>query len=160
MLHLSSLEILDISKNKLRVLPDRIASLSSLKVLAVSKNRIERLPLCLGDMGSLRVLKLDGNPLAFPPADVYTIKDDAPSPANDNDREVAVTAQVKKYLRQISTQNSNRQRLQVESEGESRCDWTIDIDGIEVTTLTVVAVKQMWRQLHVHRDGLSLDASP
>lgn len=122
MLHLSSLEILDVSKNKLRVLPDRIASLSSLKVLAVSKNRIERLPLCLGDMGSLRVLKLDGNPLVFPPADVYSIKDDAPSPANDNDREVAVTAQVKKYLRQISAQNSNRQRLQVESEGESRCD--------------------------------------
>jgi len=93
-----------------------------LKVLAISKNRIERLPLCLGDMGSLRVLKVDGNPLIFPPSDVYSIKDDAPSPANENEKEAVITAQVKKYLRQISVQKSNRQRLQVESEGELRCD--------------------------------------
>jgi Leucine-rich repeat (LRR) protein len=87
-----------------------------LKVLAIQRNKIERLPLCLGEISSLQVLKLDGNPLAFPPPDICTIKKDAPSPSNDNEKDAVITTQVKRYLRQIAT----RERLRVESEGESR----------------------------------------
>lgn len=58
-----TLEILDISKNRLKRLPDNIAKLSSLKVLALQRNAIGSLPLCLADMTRLRVLKLEGNPV-------------------------------------------------------------------------------------------------
>ncbi|KAF1814593.1 hypothetical protein P152DRAFT_447929 [Eremomyces bilateralis CBS 781.70] len=114
-LQLSSLEILDISKNKLRSLPDEIGNLTSLKVLAISRNRIERLPVCLGDLYSLRVLKLDNNPLAFPPADVCAIQADGTAPTNEGEKEVAITRQVKKYLRAAA----NRAKFQSESEGET-----------------------------------------
>jgi hypothetical protein len=58
-----SLEILDISKNRIKRLPDSIANLSSLKVLALQRNAIESLPLCLADMTLLCVLKFEGNPV-------------------------------------------------------------------------------------------------
>jgi Leucine-rich repeat (LRR) protein len=97
------------------VLPDEIANLTSLKVLAIQRNRIERLPLCLADMGRLQVMKIDGNPITFPPADVWS-KKDTPSLANDNERDAVVTTNIKRYLRQFAT----RERLKIESEGESR----------------------------------------
>ncbi|ROT36418.1 RAM signaling pathway protein [Sodiomyces alkalinus F11] len=101
---LKSLEILDLSKNKLRVLPPDIVRLASLKVFSVQKNRIEELPLALADMVSLQVLKFDGNPLVFPPREVLQVQ--AGSPPNDeimpkeSETEVAVTAQIKRFLRQ------------------------------------------------------------
>src|SRR5271163_3576412 len=77
---LSSLEILDLGRNKLRVLPPELSRLTSLKVLSVQKNRIEDLPLCLADMTSLQVLKLDGNPVRFPPKEI--LQPQASSPPN------------------------------------------------------------------------------
>ncbi len=115
-LKLSSLEILDISKNRIRTLPDGIGNLTSLKVLAIQRNKIERLPLCIGDISSLQVLKLDGNPLVFPPVEICSIKKDAPAPSNENEKDAVITGQVKRYLKQIQT----REKLKVESEGESR----------------------------------------
>ncbi|KAF2461288.1 hypothetical protein BDY21DRAFT_82770, partial [Lineolata rhizophorae] len=114
-LQLSSLEILDVSRNQIRSLPEEISSLTSLKVFAITKNKIERLPYSLGDMNSLAVLKFEGNPLQFPPADVLTIRQDAPVPANDNEKDVTITTQVKRYLRQATV----RERLRVESDAES-----------------------------------------
>ncbi|KAF2759642.1 hypothetical protein EJ05DRAFT_526363 [Pseudovirgaria hyperparasitica] len=114
-LQLFSLEILDVSKNRIKVLPDEIANLTSLKVLAIQRNKIEKLPLCLGEIGSLQVLKLDGNPITFPPHDICTIKKDAPAPSNENEKDAVITTQVKRYLRQIAT----RERLRIESEGDS-----------------------------------------
>jgi hypothetical protein len=98
------LEILDLGRNKIKVLPPDIAKLASLKVLAVQKNRIEELPLCLGDMVSLQVLKLDGNAITFPPREVLQVQ--ASSPPNEGFlkesevTEVAVTAHIKKFLKQ------------------------------------------------------------
>ncbi|KAI1753169.1 RAM signaling pathway protein [Xylaria castorea] len=103
---LNSLEILDLGRNRIRVLPREIARLTCLKVLAVQKNQIEELPLCLADMGSLQVLKLDGNNIMFPPKEVLHVQ--TSSPPNEGflkEREVAevaVTAHIKKYLRQYA----------------------------------------------------------
>lgn len=113
-LQMTSLEILDVSKNKIREIPDAIANLTSLKVLAIQKNKIEKLPLCLGDIGSLQVLKLDGNPISFPPPEICTIKNNTPSPSNENEKDAVIATQVKKYMRQMS----NREKLRAESEGD------------------------------------------
>lgn len=110
------MEILDVSKNKIKEIPEEIANLTSLKVLAIQRNRIEKLPVCIGDISSLHMLKLDGNPIAFPPPEICSIKDNAPAPSGDNERDALITTQVKRYLRQVAT----RERLKVESEGDSR----------------------------------------
>ncbi|KAB2109150.1 hypothetical protein AG0111_0g3323 [Alternaria gaisen] len=124
-LDMTSLEILDVSRNKIRSIPSKISNLTSLKVLAIAKNKIEELPVCLGEINSLQVLKLDGNPLVFPPPDVCTIKDNAPSPANENERDAVIATQVKRFMRQhISKerQRSELERLRVESSGDE--SWT------------------------------------
>jgi hypothetical protein len=115
---MTSLEILDVSRNKIRSVPTKIANLTSLKVLAISKNDIKELPVCLGEINSLQVLKLDGNPLVFPPPDVCTIKDNAPSPANENERDAVIATQVKRFMRQ----HMSRERQRVESSGDE--SWT------------------------------------
>ncbi|TRX89390.1 hypothetical protein FHL15_009688 [Xylaria flabelliformis] len=118
---LKSLEILDLGRNRIRVLPREIAKLTCLKVLAVQKNQIEELPLCLADMGSLQVLKLDGNNIMFPPKEVLHVQ--TSSPPNEGflkEREVAevaVTAQIKKYLRQY-VQNQYERENNAENGGD------------------------------------------
>jgi hypothetical protein len=124
-LQMTSLEILDVSRNRIRSIPSKIANLTSLKVLAIAKNKIEELPVCLGDINSLQVLKLDGNPLVFPPPDVCTIKDGAPSPANENERDSVIATQVKRFMRQQASKERQRvelERLRVESSGDE--SWT------------------------------------
>lgn len=101
---LKSLEILDLGRNKLRILPPELIKLTSLKVLSVQRNRIQELPLFLADMASLHILKLDGNDITFPPPEVFQVP--IASPPNEGVlresemAELAVTAQIKKYLRQ------------------------------------------------------------
>ncbi|ATY59151.1 RAM signaling SOG2 [Cordyceps militaris] len=101
---LTSLEILDLGRNQLRSLPNEIGKLVSLKVLSVPKNHIRELPLCLADMGSLQVLKFEGNPISFPPKDALRLQ--AASPSNEAREtevtEVAVTAHIKKFMRQFA----------------------------------------------------------
>ncbi|KAF2833692.1 hypothetical protein CC86DRAFT_365523 [Ophiobolus disseminans] len=124
-LQMTSLEILDVSRNRIMSIPPKIANLTSLKVLAIAKNRIEELPVCLGDINSLQVLKLDGNPLVFPPLEICTIKDGAPSPANENERDSVIATQVKRFMRQQASKERQRlqlERLQVESSGDE--SWT------------------------------------
>lgn len=122
---MTSLEILDVSRNKIRTIPQKIANLTSLKVLAIARNKIEELPVCLGEINSLQVLKLDGNPLVFPPPDVCTIKDNAPSPANENERDAVIATQVKRFMRQHVSKERQRaelERLRVESSSDE--SWT------------------------------------
>jgi hypothetical protein len=122
-LEMTSLEILDVSRNKLRTIPPKIANLTSLKVLAIAKNKIEELPVCLGEINSLQVLKLDGNQLKFPPPEVCTIRNNAPSPANENERDAVIATQVKKFMRQHVSKEKQRvelERLKVESSGDER----------------------------------------
>ncbi|KAJ6439599.1 cell morphogenesis protein Sog2 [Purpureocillium lavendulum] len=115
---LKSLEILDLGRNQLRVLPPDIVNLSSLKVLSIPKNQIRELPLCLADMTSLQVVKLEGNPISFPPKDA--IQPQSGSPPNDGGSrdtevtEVAVTALIKKFLRQYAMNG----RMEAEATGD------------------------------------------
>jgi hypothetical protein len=106
---LKSLEILDIGRNELRVLPHEIVKLSSLKVLAAAKNQIQELPLCLADMASLKLLKLNGNDIVFPPQDVFQIQAASPQYggllSNEEASEVVVTSRVKTFLRQWRVNN-------------------------------------------------------
>lgn len=99
--------------------------MTSLKVLAIAKNRIQELPVCLGDINSLQVLKLDGNPLKFPPPDVCSINANAPSPANENERDAVIATQVKKFMRLQSSKEKQRveiEKLRIESSGDE--SWT------------------------------------
>lgn len=115
---LTRLEILDISRNKIRILPPELAKLKSLKVLSAQKNRIEELPLSLADMASLQCIKLEGNPVRFPPKELLLLQ--AGSPPNgielkENDQtDVAVTAQIKRFLKQRLIM----ERSEAESGGE------------------------------------------
>jgi RAM signalling pathway protein len=104
-------------------LPPELVKLTSLKVLSVQKNRIEALPLCLADMASLQVLKLDGNPVRFPPKEI--LQPQASSPPNgglqENEiDEIAVTSQIKKFLRQKAISD----RSETESGGEESSEGT------------------------------------
>ncbi|CAG9938902.1 unnamed protein product [Clonostachys rosea f. rosea IK726] len=102
---LKALEVLELGRNQIQYLPPEIAKLTSLKMLSLRKNRIRELPLSIGDMTSLQALKFEGNPLVFPPKDALLLQ--APSPVGDgtirdNDVELAVTAQMKRWLKQYS----------------------------------------------------------
>ena len=120
---LTSLEILDLRRNKLKVLPPELVKLASLKVLSVQGNRIEVLPLCLADMASLQVLKISGNPIRFPPKEV--LQPPASSSPNGGFQEIdpdefAVTSQIKKFLKQKAITD----RSETESGGEESSEGT------------------------------------
>lgn len=70
---LPSLEILDISRNKIRKLPTEPGRLLRLKVLSLSNNRIKRLPVWIAKMKDLRVLKLEANPISWPPPNISVV---------------------------------------------------------------------------------------
>ncbi|GAA5883614.1 hypothetical protein JCM16303_004914 [Sporobolomyces ruberrimus] len=65
-----SIEILDISRNKIQKLPQNPGTLVNLKVFSIAKNRVKRLPTWFTSMTHLKVLKLDHNPLEWPPKEV------------------------------------------------------------------------------------------
>lgn len=94
----------------------------------------------LGEIGSLQVLKLDGNPLNFPPSEICTLRNDTPTPSNDNEKDALITAQVKRYLKQIQT----RERLKIDSEGDSRYDITlVMVNSFVDTPLVKVILKHL-----------------
>ncbi|KAK4051332.1 RAM signaling network component [Microbotryomycetes sp. JL201] len=67
-----SLEILDISRNKIKRLPLSPGTLLHLKVFSIAKNRVKRLPTWFAQMHQLKVLKVDHNPLEWPPKEIAT----------------------------------------------------------------------------------------
>ena len=68
-----ALEILDISRNKIKKLPATPGTLVNLKVFSFAKNRVRRLPNWLGRMPQLKMLKLDHNPLEWPPKEILQL---------------------------------------------------------------------------------------
>lgn len=95
------LEILDLSRNKISKLPDEIKNLSSLRVLSVVQNRLDDLPAGVSNMNKLQILKVAGNPLRHPLRRVLETSEAemASSSLTDNEKEVAVTAELKRFLR-------------------------------------------------------------
>jgi len=60
---LTNLTKLDLSKNELTELPEDFGSLHKLRYLDLYKNNLERLPLSFGQLGGLKFLDLKDNPL-------------------------------------------------------------------------------------------------
>lgn len=102
---LEALEILDLSRNRIKILPEDIGRLKALKVLAIGRNRITRLPLSLGDLPRLQLLKFDENPLVFPPSDAFAAARsnvNSSRPTNPNEHETLMTMEIKKYFKKKS----------------------------------------------------------
>lgn len=99
MYKLPFLEILDVSRNKIREISDEISNLTSLRVLSIMQNRLEDLPAELADMNKLQILKVAGNNLRYPLRRVLEIKEQELGNLAVADREVAVTAELKRYLK-------------------------------------------------------------
>jgi hypothetical protein len=95
------LEILDLSRNKIKEIPDEISKLKSLRVLSVMQNRLEDLPVGLSEMPKLQVIKCAGNPLRAPLRAILeeTEAEMAESGMTDNEKEVASTAELKRGLK-------------------------------------------------------------
>lgn len=110
-LQLTSLEILDLSKNRIVSIPEGIKKMTSLKFLAIARNKITRLPLALGDMPSLTKLKFDENPIEYPPAEVLRPQSDR-TPLTIESGEKDICQQVKRWLKAAST----REKLRTTSE--------------------------------------------
>ncbi|KAK3986646.1 RAM signaling pathway protein-domain-containing protein [Cladorrhinum sp. PSN332] len=105
---LKSLEILDLGRNMLQSLPPEIVKLSSLKVFSIPNNQISELPTCLAEMQSLTMVKLEGNPLFFPPEDVWKGQGSGGQNGDgvakeSDDTEVARTARIKKFLKKAAS---------------------------------------------------------
>lgn len=65
------------------------------------QNRLDDLPTGLSEMNKLQILKVAGNPLRYPLRRVLEASeaDIAPSTMTDNEKEVAVTAELKRFLK-------------------------------------------------------------
>lgn len=116
------LEILDLSKNDLTMIPNDIDKMKSLRVFAIHHNRIENLPLGLGNIGTLRMLKLAGNPLNSYLKQLTDGNEDLMSPStpalpvDENEKDKILTQVVIRYLRNPHFPHFPPK----ESEGESR----------------------------------------
>ena len=109
-LQLSSLEILDLSKNYVTTLPEDINRLSSLRFLAISNNKVTRLPLAIGDITSLGRLKVDGNPITFPPPEILQPSRDQTTTSSD------VCQNVRRFLKEAASKGKHK----MASEDEQR----------------------------------------
>jgi Leucine-rich repeat (LRR) protein len=117
---MTSLEILDIARNKLTTLPPELVKLTSLKVMAVGKNRLETLPLYIADMAALQVLKLEANPIKFPPKEIFDVQQlhlDTHQPSDGDIDDIALTLRIKRFLRE--TQRHIAEGMETESSTSS-----------------------------------------
>ena len=98
--------------------------MTSLRVLSVMQNRLDELPSGLSDMSKLQILKVAGNPLQIPLRQALEESESAiaNSSMSDNEREVAVTGRLKRFLktRQLDT------TPELEGNGESRYGITLE----------------------------------
>ncbi|KAK6339103.1 RAM signaling network component, variant 2 [Orbilia brochopaga] len=117
---MSSLEILDISRNKIRELPQDFGHLIKLKILSISKNRIRVLPSYIAQMDELKVLKIDHNPISGLPPDLYELEEEA-----ESDKE-AWLERLKSFLRQSVEGRSSLHESEYSnsSDGENDTDYS------------------------------------
>lgn len=62
--HLSNLQVLNISNNKMTGLPAELGQLSKLRILNASNNQLTGIPHELGNLRNLEVLNLSGNDIS------------------------------------------------------------------------------------------------
>ncbi|KZZ92769.1 RAM signaling pathway, SOG2 [Ascosphaera apis ARSEF 7405] len=101
------LEILDLSRNRITEIPERISQLTSLRVLSIMQNMISDLPDELSGMTQLQVLKLTGNPLKPALKKILERRGEKnATPAELADREPSLTFEIKKFLKGRQQQQS------------------------------------------------------
>ncbi|ODH20144.1 hypothetical protein ACO22_05957 [Paracoccidioides brasiliensis] len=100
-LSLTFLEILDLSRNKIPKIPEEIRNLTSLRVLSIMQNLLDDLPTELADLSKLQVLKVSGNSLKYPLKRVLELNeaDVSAFEMTDNEKETAITAELKRFLK-------------------------------------------------------------
>ena len=64
------LEVLELARNRISVLPETVAQHTTLRRLGIAQNRMTTLPVALGSMRSLEHVDVTNLPLTFPPQDV------------------------------------------------------------------------------------------
>jgi len=74
MLSLSRLELLDVSDNALKILPEGWETCSSLKVLRLTRNLVQEVTSTLGDLAQLEILSLQGNRIFHLPTSCVKLK--------------------------------------------------------------------------------------
>ena len=112
------LEILDISRNRVRRISKEIRNLTSLRVFSIMHNRVDDLPVELCEMTKLQILKIQENPLRFKLKKVIEAKEAeaASLEITENEKEIAVTAEIKRYLKELQPAITP---IDVESGGET-----------------------------------------
>ena len=107
---LEKLEILDISRNRVRNINPEIRQLKHLKVFSIMHNKVEDLPTQLSEMSELQILKTQENPLRFKLKRVIEAKEAEirPLKITDQEKEIAVTAEIKNHLRQTHSVKRRR----------------------------------------------------
>lgn len=98
------LEILDISRNKIRWIGKEIKNLTSLRVFSLLHNRVDDLPIEICEMTKLQIIKVDSNPLRFKLKKIVETKqaEVADLPMTSNEKDAAVTAEIKRHLRETT----------------------------------------------------------
>ncbi|KAJ1309775.1 hypothetical protein OPQ81_006541 [Rhizoctonia solani] len=103
-----SLEILDIGRNKIQLLPAEPGTLVNLRVFSLSKNRITRLPAYFVDFRNLKMLKVDNNPIEWPPASV--VQDRIPPTDKTEDMIQFITQLKQWYIANVSPRKSSAEQ--------------------------------------------------
>lgn len=146
--------------------------MASLKVLAIQKNKIQHLPFCISEMTALLALKIDGNPLTPMLGRIVEAQhlEDAFNSARDNEStDMAVTAQIKQFLKQElrstasrpappTPQGSNQQfETRQHSSKPSRARrFPIRVDGADLpTTRSIVSPKPHSKASSLQNKALS-----
>lgn len=139
LLSLPQLEILDLSVNEIRMIPENIRSMRSLRVLSLTKNKIWNVPTCIKDLDTLRMLKLAGNPLRSDLAsiveakDIYLPFDEA---VTDNKKETFITSNLKHHLKVEAASGSG--------EGSR---WVVYFHWPLRSLMLDIVVKALWKRL-------------
>ncbi|KAG6335723.1 hypothetical protein ID866_3365 [Astraeus odoratus] len=106
-----SLQILDISRNRIKQLPAQPGSLVNLHVLCISRNKITRLQAYLSDFTHLNILKLDHNPIEWPPKAVL----EAGGSSSDPGAAKQWILSMQKWLKENSHPHSNARKPSTDS---------------------------------------------
>jgi len=77
---MESLEILDLSRNKIRAFPVFPGTLFNIRVLHLGRNQIGALPTYFPKFGALNLLKIEHNPIEWPPPHVLNVAANSTDP--------------------------------------------------------------------------------
>lgn len=117
-LDLPNIESLDFRDNRLEYLPDDLNRLSRLKRLSIKENQVSKLPVCIGCMPSLSSVLVSGNPIVFPPLDLWKV--DPEKKREDSSVGTSIEVQETQALKRVLADHAKGPKLRVEADTESR----------------------------------------